>query len=126
MRALSPSRGPARALSIDRSHASAVRHPHVSWTAGALSGVGGWAPVGASGEHEFTRFDLVRFDFEKQMECDNGRREMHSDAPFGLTVWGWGTKATEPGFKSTYVSYAYPAGASVLPINDVIVRPTPG
>ena len=64
--------------------------------------------------------------FEQQMGCDNGRREIHSDAPFGLTIWGWGTTATSPGFLSTYVSYAYPAGASVLPINEVVVPPVPG
>ena len=45
---------------------------------------------------------------------------------FGLTVWGWGTSASSPGFPSTYVSYAYPAGASVQPINEVAVRPDPG
>jgi hypothetical protein len=36
-----------------------------------------------------------------------------SDAPFGLTVWGW----------DLYTSYAYPAGMSVKPINDVQVIP---
>lgn len=88
--------------------------------------VGGFQPVGASGEYEYTRFDLVRGDFQKQGNCDNGRREIHSEAPFGLTVWGWGTDATTAsGFTSTYVSYAYPAGASVQPINQVVVPPDP-
>ncbi len=90
--------------------------------AGALTG---WQPVGASGSYEYTRFDLVRFNFEKQGNCDNGRREIASDAPFGLTVWGWGTDATAPAFNSTYVSYAYPAGARVQSINDVVVLPEP-
>lgn len=84
--------------------------------------IGPFEPVGMSGEYEFARFDLVRFNFEKQGNCDNGRHEITSEAPFGLTVWGWGTDAA-PG--STYVSYAYPAGASVQPINDVIVTPVP-
>ncbi|MCK6592620.1 MAG: IgGFc-binding protein, partial [Polyangiaceae bacterium] len=88
--------------------------------------LGGFQPLGNSGNYEYTRFDLVRFNFEKQGNCDNGRREMHSDAPFGLTVWGWGTSATDAGgFTSTYVSYAYPAGASVQPINEVVVPPVP-
>lgn len=90
--------------------------------AGALTG---WQPVDAAGNYEYTRFDLVRFNFEKQGNCDNGRREIHSDAPFGLTVWGWGTDATSPAFNSTYVSYAYPAGARVQSINDVVVLPEP-
>jgi len=49
---------------------------------------------------------------------------MHSTVPFGLTVWGWGSSATFP-FSSTYVSYAYPAGASVKPINLVVVPAQP-
>lgn len=84
--------------------------------------IGPFAPVDASGDYEFARFDLVRGNFMKQGNCDNGRHEMISEAPFGLTVWGWGTDQA-PG--STYVSYAYPAGASVQPINDVVVPPVP-
>jgi hypothetical protein len=42
-----------------------------------------------------------------------------------LTVWGWGSDATSPGFDSTYVSYAYPAGASVQSINDVVLSAGP-
>ena len=87
--------------------------------------IGGFQPLGTSGNYEYARFDLVRGNFEKQGNCDNGRREMSSDAPFGLTVWGWGTSATEPGFTSTYVSYAYPAGAGVQQINEVVVPPVP-
>ncbi len=88
--------------------------------AGALTG---WQPIGG-GQYEFTRIDTVRHDFVPQNGCDNGRREAHSDAPFGLTVWGWGTEETgDSGFFSQYVSYAYPAGASVQPINMVVVPP---
>jgi hypothetical protein len=93
--------------------------------AGALTG---WQPVGAAGAYEYTRVDLVRHNFQPQGGCDNGRREMHSDAPFGLTVWGWGSGETGQmfqGFYTQYVSYAYPAGASVQPINMVVVPPTP-
>jgi hypothetical protein len=85
----------------------------------------GWMPIDGVGDQEYTRVDLVRGNFEQQNGCDNGRREMTSDAPFGLTVWGWGSHATEPAFSSTYVSYAYPAGASVQPINEVVVIPGP-
>jgi hypothetical protein len=88
----------------------------------------GWQPAGASGDFEYTRFDLVRGNFQKQGSCDNGRHEMKSTAPFGLTVWGWGSAATGGGlglggggFFSQAVSYAYPAGASVKPVNTVIV-----
>jgi hypothetical protein len=84
----------------------------------------GWQPVGSSGKYEYTRVDLVRGNFEPQGGCDNGRREMGSNQPFGLTVWGWGSAATGPqlsGFYTQYVSYGYPGGASVAPINDVVV-----
>ncbi len=90
--------------------------------AGALTG---WQAIDGAGDVEYTRTDLVRGNFEQQGACDNGRREMSSEAPFGLTVWGWGTEATQPAFTSTYVSYAYPAGASVQQINEVVVIPTP-
>ena len=93
--------------------------------------LGGWQPVGAGGRFELTRVDLVRHDFAKQGGCDNGRHEIASRAPFGITVWGWGSKDTGGGygvagggFYSQAVSYAYPAGASVQPINGVFVPPT--
>lgn len=85
--------------------------------------IGGWQPMGSSGNYEYTRIDLVTGDFQKNGMCDNGRHEIHSDVPFGLTVWGWGSELSS--FPSTYVSYAYPAGASVKPINTVIVPPDP-
>jgi hypothetical protein len=98
--------------------------------AGAL---GGWQPVGTSGTYEYTRIDLVRHDFAPQGGCDNGKHEIHSSGPFGVTVWGWGTAETggafgdpsAPGFYSQYVSYAYPAGLSLQPINDVVVPAAP-
>ena len=86
--------------------------------------VSGWAPVGTSGKFEYTRVDLVRHNFAPQGNCNNGRHEIHSKNPFGLTVWGWGsgeTGAQFKGFYSQYVSYAYPGGASVQPINDVVI-----
>lgn len=85
----------------------------------------GWQPLGPSGKYEFTRVDLMRGNFQKQGNCDNGRRQMKSEGPFGLTVWGWGSAATGGAFGgglfSQAVSYAYPAGGSLKPINDVVV-----
>lgn len=89
--------------------------------AGVLTG---WMPLGNSGEYEYTRTDLVRGNFQPQGNCNNGRHEISSDAPFGLSVWGWGSSASA-GFLTAAVSYAYPAGASVQPINTVIVPPVP-
>ncbi len=88
----------------------------------------GWQPVGTSGAYEYTRFDLVRHNFQPQGGCDNGRHEMHGKTPFGLTVWGWGsaeTGAMFAGFYTQYVSYAYPGGASVSPINTLVIPPNP-
>ena len=92
--------------------------------AGVLTG---WMPVGVSGKYEYTRIDLVRHNFAPQGGCDNGRHEIESTSPFGLTVWGWGSAETGDvgiGFYTQYVSYAYPAGAGVQPINTVVVTPT--
>jgi hypothetical protein len=100
--------------------------------AGALDG---WQPVGNGSTYEYTRIDLSRHDFEPQGSCDNGRREMASDAPFGVWVWGWGGPETRAGEdypcdntqpdNSCDVSYAYPAGENVIPINTVVVPPVP-
>jgi hypothetical protein len=90
----------------------------------AMGPLTGWKPVGTSGRFETTGIDLVTGDFQKVAGCDNGRHEMKSDAPFGVTVWGWGSAATT-GFKTSAVSYGYPAGMSVMPINTVVVPPTP-
>jgi hypothetical protein len=82
--------------------------PHLSW---AL----------ASRGSAYTRVDLVSGNFVAVNGCENGRHEMWSDAPFGVTVLGWGLNASQ-GFTTTYVSYAYPAGASVRSINGDVVR----
>jgi hypothetical protein len=91
--------------------------------AGTLTG---WTPIGSSGTYEITRRDLVRHNFVGQSGCDNGSHESHSDGPYTLTVWGWGTAetgTTSTGIYSQYTSYAYPAGASVQSINNVVVLP---
>jgi hypothetical protein len=68
----------------------------------------------ASGQYEVAHVDLVRGS-QPQGQCDNGRHEMHSDAPFGVTVWGWDQDS----------SYAYPAGASAKGISTTVVLPVP-
>lgn len=96
--------------------------------AGALTG---WQSAGAG--YEYTRIDLVRHDFAPQGKCDNGRHEMSSTSPFGVTVWGWGSAETKgayhipqaQGFYTQAVSYAYPAGMRVKPINAVVIPAGP-
>ncbi len=87
----------------------------------------GWTPVGSGGQYEYTRIDLSTGNFQGQNGCNNGRHGITSAAPFGLTVWAWGSAATGSGltgFYTQYVSYAYPAGQSIAPINVVVVPPT--
>jgi hypothetical protein len=90
--------------------------------AGVLTG---WQPIGP---YQYTRVDLVTGNFQNVGNCSNGRHEMSSDVPFGVTVWGWGNIPGFPGqggLFTQYVSYAYPAGASVQSINEVIIPPIP-
>jgi len=77
----------------------------------------GWQAVG---DYEWTRVDLVTGDFQGVDGCTNGPQEMSSTQPFGATVWGWGKTQ-----QTLRVSYAYPAGAGFLPINEIVVPPTP-
>ena len=88
--------------------------------AGTLTG---WTKVDAAGNYEMTRIDLVRHDFVGQNGCDNGRHEMTSTARFGLTVWGWGTAETKT--FTGFVSYGYPAGENLAPLNTVVVPARP-
>jgi hypothetical protein len=84
-----------------------------------------WQPI-ADGMYEYARVDLVTGNFAGQNGCDNGRHEISSARPFGITVWGWGSGATGAfgsGFYTQYTSYAYPAGANLDPINDVVITP---
>jgi hypothetical protein len=78
----------------------------------------GWQPIG-TGEYEYARKDLMTGNFAPVGTCSTGRHEIKSDAPFGLWVWGWGTPTTT-NFTAN-VSYGYPGGMNVSPINSVIL-----
>ena len=73
----------------------------------------GWVPIGTT-PYQLARVDLA-VDGSGVAGCNNGRHEVQSTEPIGLTVWGW----------DITVSYAYPSGASVQPINTVVIPPTP-
>jgi hypothetical protein len=85
--------------------------------AGKLSG---WQKVG---NYEWTRIDLITGNFQGVGACSTGRHVMKSASTFGLWVWGWGTDLTDT--FTANVSYGYPGGMNVTPINDVIIVPTP-
>jgi hypothetical protein len=81
----------------------------------------GWQNIDASGTMQYARVDLVTGNFESVHGCNNGLHVAESPQPFGLVVWGWGSAASTS-FFSQAVSYAYPAGASVKPINSVVIE----
>lgn len=94
-----------------------------------------WKKVG-NGDYEIAYVDLVTGNFEPNGKCNNGVHRMTSSAPFGVWVWGWGGPATtggtcgpfsggRPENFTCHVSYGYPAGESVRPINEVVVSPRP-
>lgn len=76
-----------------------------------------WTPIG-NGDYEYARKDLTTGNFQNVGQCSTGRHEIKSDAPFGLWVWGWGTPQTSSFTQN--VSYGYPGGMNVAPINTVI------
>lgn len=84
-----------------------------SVTLDCLGEIDGWKPVGKGKEYEVAHVRLV-WEEEAQGKCDNGRHTISSKTPFGVTVWGYDDAS----------SYAYPAGASVKPINNVVVAPS--
>jgi hypothetical protein len=83
-------------------------------TLDCLGKVTGWLAVGGSGQYQYTHVDLSTGG-SGVGKCANGLHTINSDVPFGITVWGYDSAS----------SYAYPAGASVKPINTVVVPPTP-
>ncbi len=76
--------------------------------------VSGWQAVGTSGLYQYVHV-FVQKNGAAVGACNNGLHTISSDGQIGITVWGYGSA----------VSYAYPAGASIKPINTVIVPPVP-
>ncbi len=85
-----------------------------------LGVVSGWTAVG---DYEWARVDLSTGNFQPVGNCANGRHEIESTAPFGLWVWAWGTPLSSP--DTSAVSYGFPGGMRVKPINTVVIPPTP-
>jgi hypothetical protein len=77
----------------------------------------GWTPIGSKGKYEYTRVDLNR-DFKPTVypggTCNSGRSEIHSQGPFGITVWGF----------DFYASYGYEGGSGLRTLNNVTVSTT--
>jgi len=73
-----------------------------------------WQPIG---DYEWTRIRLSQgepYPFGPSVGvggCNTGRHEIQSEAPFGITVWGW----------DDTTSYAYPGGMGVAAINEVVI-----
>ena len=82
-------------------------------TLDCLGTVTGWQPIGSTG-FQYTHVD-VQHHGAVVGACDNGLHTIKSTAPLGITVWGYDSAS----------SYAYPAGASVKPINTIVVPPVP-
>lgn len=82
-------------------------------TLDCLGKVGNWMPIGST-PYQYTHVD-VQHAKAPVNGCDNGLHTIKSDGRLGITVWGYDSAS----------SYAYPAGASVKPINTVVVPPTP-
>ena len=76
-----------------------------------------WKPVGSNGQYQIAHETIVDH-FNGQHGCNNGVNVMDSAQPFGVWVWGWGSEDTNTG----WVSYGYPAGEAVLPINNVVIE----
>ncbi len=113
---------PETNLVMVRSKKNGVFHDVKLDCAGVVTG---WQPVG---DYEWTRVDLMTGNFQPVGNCSTGRHEINSDAPFGLWVWGWGTPLTGQSGSTSYsawVSYGYPAGMNVQPINQVVLLPEP-
>jgi hypothetical protein len=77
--------------------------------------LGGWESIGV---YEWTRLDLT-IGGSDVGACSTGRHEIHSDGPFGVTVWGWGAAMSEP--PTSEVSFGFQAGMHTRTLNDVLI-----
>lgn len=88
--------------------------------------VQGWQAIDS--DHQWARVDLGTGNFQRVGNCSTGSHQIESAAPFGLWVWGWGSPETGTGPQdrnTTNVSYGYPGGMNVAPINPVVFSRTP-
>lgn len=77
------------------------------------------------GNYQYARVDLSVDDFSGVGRCTSGVHHLMSKAPFGVTVWGWGSAATggkyrdrlSPGLYSQSASYGYAGGMRLLPLH---------
>jgi len=104
--------------------------------------LGGWQPVGSTGNYEMTRTDLSTGNFQGNGGCNNGVHTISATLPgatgsppptplIGVTIWGWGNDVTFPTDNSDedeanpsftrWVSYGYPAGANFKPLNTAVL-----
>ncbi len=101
---------PMSAVFVTRRKTNGEAHDVTLDCAGPLTG---WKPIG--GDYEWTYADLSRANqpvsYPDGGACTDGAHRIWSDAPFAMTVWGIGWA----------VSYSYPGGAGLRPINDVHV-----
>lgn len=92
-----------------------------SVTVDCVGDLDGWKPLDQ--HHEYTRVDLVTGDYSPVGNCRSGTQHAVSQAPFGVTAWGWGSAATGgdyqdplvPGTPTEAVSYGYAVAAPSFP-----------
>ncbi len=98
-------------LALTRGKASDNTYKDV--TLDCLGTVTGWTNIGNTGFQSAHVF--LQQNKQPVGNCNNGLHTIKSSSPFGITVYGYDSAS----------SYAYPAGASVKPINTVVVPPVP-
>lgn len=83
-------------------------------TLDCLGEISGWTAIDENGQYEYAYVDTPQFDFNTQKTvCDLGRQTIHSDAPFGVNVWGWKSQGGD--------TYGYPAAMGLRTLNGVDV-----
>jgi hypothetical protein len=75
--------------------------------------IGGWMPVGNSGEYEVAHVELYRGSTAAVPGCATSQHLASSEGDFGIMVWG----------TDYYASYGYPAGGNLKTLNEISVGP---